>query len=75
MIRKIALLDYWKCRPEDCVDGVCAAGVCAAAMACPSGLLKQEQPYTVPLPGPSACRACGKCVRACPQKAIKLVSA
>jgi len=69
MLRKMALLDFSKCRPEDCVDGVCAA-----SKVCPSRLLNQEQPYTAPLPEPSACRACGECVRACPQKAIRIVS-
>ncbi len=69
MLRKMALLDFSKCRPEDC-----AGGVCAAAKVCSSRRLKQEQPYTAPLPEPSACRACGECVRACPRKAIKIVS-
>jgi heterodisulfide reductase subunit A-like polyferredoxin len=53
---------------------VCASGICAAAQACPSKLLRQEVPYSVPLPEPSACRACGECVRACPQKAVQIVS-
>ena len=69
MARKLALLDYHKCRPGTCEDGICAA-----AQVCPSKLLLQEVPYTVPVPEPSACRACGDCVRACPQKAIRLVS-
>jgi heterodisulfide reductase subunit A-like polyferredoxin len=69
LARKQALLDYYKCRP-----GSCNGGVCAAAQACPSGLLRQETPYTVPEPEPSACRACGDCTRACPEKAIRLVS-
>jgi len=69
MARKLALLDYHKCRPEECEDGICAA-----ALACPSKLLKQEYPYTTPEPEPSACRACGDCIRACPLNAIKMVS-
>lgn len=69
MTRKLALLDYHKCRP-----GACEDGICAAAQVCPSKLLLQEVPYTMPVPEPSACRACGDCVRACPQKAIQLVS-
>jgi translation initiation factor RLI1 len=69
MTRKVALLDFQKCRPEKCEDGICAA-----SLVCPSKLLHQESPYTVPLPEPSACRACGDCTRACPQKAIQLVA-
>ena len=67
--RKMALLDFEKCHPEEC-----KGGVCAASQACPLKLLQQETPFTIPVPEPSACRACGDCVRACPQKAIQLVS-
>jgi translation initiation factor RLI1 len=69
MLKKMALLDFSKCKPEACADGVCAA-----AQVCPSKLLRQEAPFSVPLPEPSACRACGECVRACPQKALQIVS-
>lgn len=69
MARKTALLDYTKCAPGECIDGVCAA-----ARVCPARLLKQEEPYFVPMAEPSYCRACGDCVRACPMKAIKIVS-
>jgi translation initiation factor RLI1 len=69
MLRKMALLDFNKCRP-----GACPGGVCAAAEVCPSRLLKQEAPYSMPETEPSACRACGECVRACPQKALQIIS-
>jgi translation initiation factor RLI1 len=69
MTRKMALLDFAKCRPENC-----EGGVCAASLVCPLKLLQQETPNSVPLPQPSACRACGDCVRACPQKAIYLAT-
>jgi Fe-S-cluster-containing hydrogenase component 2 len=69
MSRKTALLNFSKCSPASCQDGVCAA-----ALVCPSKLLKQDSPYAVPEPEPAACRACGECVRACPQKAIQIVS-
>ena len=69
MTKKMALLDFEKCRPDGC-DG----GICAAAQACPSRLMKQEAPYETPMPEPFACRACGDCVRACPQKAIRIIS-
>lgn len=69
IMRKMMLLDFEKCRPDMCRDGVCAA-----VLVCPLKLLRQESPYTVPLPEPSACRACGDCARACPQKAIRIVN-
>ena len=69
LARKMALLNFKKCRPE-----MCEGGVCAASLACSLKLLCQETPNSMPLPEPSACRACGDCVRACPQKAIQLVS-
>ena len=69
MARKMALLDYSKCRP-----GSCEGGICAAAAVCPSKLLKQEEPFAPPMPEPSACRACGECVRACPQQAMRIVT-
>ena len=68
MTRKIALVDYNKCCPDECQDGACQA-----AMVCPAKLLHQEKNHTVPMTEPSYCRACGDCVRACPLKAIQLV--
>jgi translation initiation factor RLI1 len=67
MSRKMALVDYHKCRPGECENGACAA-----ARACPLKLLQQETPYAIPMTDPFACRACGDCVRACPMKAIRL---
>lgn len=69
MSKKLALLDFNKCRPEDCNDGICVA-----AEVCPSRLFRQEAPYEVPMPEPSSCRACGDCVRACPQHAINIAT-
>jgi len=65
----MALVDYNKCRPEYCEDGICPA-----AKACPRKLLKQEKPYQPPMGDPAVCRACGDCMRACPNKAIKIVT-
>ncbi|OGN87542.1 MAG: hypothetical protein A2Z74_06585 [Chloroflexi bacterium RBG_13_46_9] len=69
MPSKMALVDFNKCDPE-----FCAGGVCLAAKACPRKLLKQEKPDQPPMTDPSACRACADCVRACPKKAIKIVT-
>ena len=69
MSRKVALIDFQKCAPGNCENGICAA-----ALACPSRLLKQEEAYSVPMTEPFACRACGDCTRACPLKAIQIVS-
>ena len=69
MGRKMALLDFGACHPDACPEGACAA-----AAACPSRLLKQEKPYETHIPEPFACRACGECVRACPNKAVSIVT-
>jgi translation initiation factor RLI1 len=67
MPTKVALIDFKKCSPQNCRDGICAA-----ALACPHRLLTQEAPYEIPLPDPALCRGCGDCARACPLKAIKV---
>ena len=67
MLRRMVIINYNKCRPPSC-----DSGICAAAAACPRNLLKQEAPYEVPLPSPSVCPDCAKCVLACPLKAIEL---
>ena len=68
MPRKMVIVDYNKCRPEYCDNGICAA-----ALACPHKLLKQEAPYEIPMPSPSICKDCAKCVLACPFRAIELM--
>ena len=68
MPSKTALVIYEKCRPE-----LCPKGICQAALVCKRKILTQEKPYEMPVPGPSACASCSDCVRACPQKAIKIV--
>jgi translation initiation factor RLI1 len=66
---KMALVAFDKCHPEDC-----ESGLCAAAKACPHKLLKQEAPGEIPMTNPALCRGCGTCARACPAKAIKIVT-
>jgi translation initiation factor RLI1 len=69
MASKMALLDYNQCHPDKC-----DSGICAAALACTHKLLKQEAPYEIPMPNSSLCQGCGDCVRACPLKAIRIVT-
>jgi translation initiation factor RLI1 len=69
MSRKMVLVNFAKCRPENCENGLCKA-----AGACNYKLLKQENIYETPMADPSACRGCGDCVRACPLKAILIAN-
>ena len=69
MARKMALVDYNGCHPEHC-----DSGICAAAQTCPLKLLRQEAPYSLPMPEPSFCCACGDCIGAYKQKAMQMVS-
>jgi translation initiation factor RLI1 len=65
MPSKVALVDYNKCRPD-----MCDNGICQAAQVCQYKLLKQEKSYEIPMADPYICRGCGDCVRACTWKAI-----
>jgi translation initiation factor RLI1 len=69
MPRKMALINYNKCRPQEC-----DSGICAAAKACPRKLLTQETSCEAPMPDPFLCRGCGECVTACPLRAIAVVT-
>jgi len=69
MLRKMALVDYNKCHPEEC-DG----GSCAAALACPRKVLKQEALREIPVTDPFLCRGCGDCAIACTLRAIAVVA-
>ncbi|MFC1999459.1 ferredoxin family protein [Chloroflexota bacterium] len=70
MPEQTSIVDYGKCRPEHCPDGVYAA-----VEACPQKLFLQEEPYDPPMRRPSGCTGCSKCVDACPLKAITLSGA
>ena len=69
MAGKLALVDYRKCDPV-----MCEQGVCAAVLACPRKLLSQEAPYEAPMTDPSPCKGCGDCARSCALSAIEVVS-
>ncbi len=64
---KMAMIDFNKCRPQECEDGVCKA-----AEACERKLLVQETAYEIPMTNPFLCRGCADCVRACPVNAIQI---
>jgi Fe-S-cluster-containing hydrogenase component 2 len=60
-------IDYEKCNP-----GKCDQGICAALLACPTKLIKQMDPCDYPYPIAGFCQECGKCLEACLLKAIKV---
>jgi translation initiation factor RLI1 len=62
-----ALINYEKCRPEQCANGTCAA-----TLACSRKLIKQEEPNEMPMMDPLLCQGCGDCIKACPLEAIKM---
>ena len=69
MSKKIAAVDYERCHPEDCANGVCLA-----VLECEHGSLMQEALYEVPEINPAKwCNGCAKCAQACPNKAIKML--
>ena len=65
MPSKMAIIDFNKCNPKDCEDGICKA-----AVACERKLMVQEAPYEIPMTDPFLCKGCADCARACPAKAI-----
>jgi Fe-S-cluster-containing hydrogenase component 2 len=69
MAGKLPVVDYRKCDPHECDEGTCAA-----VLACPRKLLCQEEAFEAPLAGPSPCRGCEDCARACPLGAIRMVA-
>jgi len=63
-----AIIDYQKCKPDKCGDGICNA-----ATECPNKVLRQESRYEFPFSHPSHfCKGCAKCVSACPFQAIHI---
>ena len=67
MSKKISLVDYSECHPEEC-----EGGICIAALACPRKILTQEAPYELPELHQTMCLGCNICATACPLKAIRI---
>ncbi len=63
-----AVLDADRCHPD-----VCPSGRCLARPSCPVKAVWQEEAFEPPYLSAGVCHGCGKCVAACPIKAISLV--
>lgn len=66
MANKIAVINYNKCKPEEC-----SGGVCEALIACRKKVLKQEEPYEAPFINTGLCSGCYECIPHCPKGAIE----
>jgi len=64
---RLLLIDYKKCQPEQCNNGVCAA-----VKACSLNILAQEEPYDKPVMFSPVCKGCMDCIKACPNNALEL---
>jgi len=68
MPKQAAFINYQRCEPEHCRNGLCQA-----VLACPRKLLKQEEPFEMPDAYTNMCIGCGICLRACPKEAIQMI--
>jgi len=66
MPSKIAIVNYNKCDPKECKDGICKA-----VSACSKKIIKQEEPYETPFINASLCSGCYECMAYCPKGAIE----
>lgn len=60
------VVDYSRCDPS-----FCDQGICAAAQVCERKVLRQEKPGEMPDLYPAMCLGCIDCLTACPQGAIR----
>lgn len=63
---KIVVINYNKCDPKECKDGICKA-----VSSCPKKIIKQGEPYETPFINPSLCTGCYECMASCPRGAIE----
>ena len=65
MPKQKAYVNYDRCNPELCPDGICLA-----ANECELRILHQDIPYEPPETTTAPCKGCFKCLFVCPAKAI-----
>ena len=71
MAKPTAIINYDRCKPEECSPD---DGICPALAACTRGILTQEAPYEEPFVfPPNMCQGCGDCVDVCPLDAIRMM--
>ncbi len=68
MPKKMVMVDYSKCDPRQCPEGICLS-----TQECANSVLTQEEPYEMPDINPAMCVGCGLCVPACPLKAVQMI--
>ena len=68
MAKRKAMIDYQKCFPIKCDKGICVV-----VNSCSHKIFIQDQPYEVPYILQDFCTGCGKCVVACPWKAVQML--
>ena len=66
MPRKIAIVNYNKCDPKECKEGICQA-----VSACSKKVIKQEEQYEPPYINASLCSGCYECISYCARNAIE----
>ena len=69
MSAKIALIDYNRCDPKECKDGICKA-----LSSCSKKNIKQEEPYETPFINTNLCTGFYECITACSKGAIEKAS-
>jgi ATP-binding cassette subfamily E protein 1 len=68
--KRMAVIDYEKCHPEKCDEGICDA---LSACPRPDEIFIQEAPDDYPYIIQDLCRGCGDCSRICRAEAIRMM--